>query len=464
MNAITVGTGLGLAFLFQAALAAEPAVKGNWPHWRGPTGNGVSPDGKPPVSWGPNENVRWRVKIPGRGSASPIVWGDKVFVVTAIAAGKDAPPAGTVPGRGESSGEQDGEAERRERRESRQGGRRSGRGEAPIVAQRFVLIAIDRSSGKTLFERTAVESVPHQGHHQDHGFASASPCTDGELVYAHFGSRGLFAYDLEGKLRWQRKDFGAMDTRNGFGEGSSPTVHGGVVVVPWDHEGPSAILALDARDGRTLWKTERDEPSSWGTPLVVEHGGKKQVVTTGEKFARGYDLQTGKELWRSSGQTGRPIASPVAGHDLVFIGSGFRGAYLGAFRLDRTGNIDGTDGIAWSLNRHTPDVPSPLLSEKRLYFLSGRSNILSCHDAVSGKPHYSATRVEGLGNVYASPVAAAGKVYFTGRDGKTIVIEDSDALAVVGRNTVGEPVDATPAIAGAEIYIRGEEHLFALAK
>jgi len=394
-----------------------------------------------------DKGIAWKVEIPGRGSASPVVWGNQVFVSTAVRVGtpgKDAGDSGAkTPERGDR-------------------GKRDGDRSGDLVPHRFILLAIDRASGKILWERVAIEATPAEGHHDDHGFASASPFTDGERVYAHFGSRGLFAFTLKGDPVWQRTDFGPMKTRGTFGEGSSPAIHGELIIVPWDHEGPSYITAIDRRTGKTVWKKDRDETSSWGTPLVVDHGGKPQIITTGEKFARAYDLASGEELWRCTGQTGRPVASPVAGHGIAIIGSGFRGSYLGAFRLDAKGDLKGTDGVAWSLSKHTPDIPSPLLWGTRVYFLAGRSGILSCHDIVSGKAHYSAQRVEGLGNVYASPVGASGRIYLTARDGVTVTIEDADQLKVLATGSVGEPVDATPALAGKDVFIRGEKHLFAI--
>ena len=430
--------------------ASDPAASaaGNWHHWRGPTGNGVSLDANPPLSWSPAKGIVWKVPIPGRGSASPVVWGDRIFVSTAV------PVAAKGESEEDSPGKAPGKAEREKRKEK----------DRPdeLAPHRFIILAIDRATGKALWERTAIEATPAEGHHPDHGFASASPFTDGERVYAYFGSRGLFAFTMEGEPVWSRTDFGAMTTRNTFGEGSSPAIHRDVIVVPWDQEGPSWLMAIDKRTGKTIWKKDRDESSSWGTPLVVDHAGGAQVITTGEKFARGHDLATGEELWRCTGQTGRPIASPVAAHGIAIIGSGFRGSYLGAFRLDARGDLKGTDGVAWSLSKHTPDVPSPLISGKRVYFHSGRTGILSCHDVVSGKPHYSAQRVEGIGNVYASPVGAAGRIYLTGRDGVTVAIADGEELKILATSSVGEPVDATPALAGKDVFIRGEKHLFAI--
>ncbi len=398
---------------------STPAWAENWGHWRGPHGTGATV-GAPPVQWSTTENVQWKVPIPGRGSGSPVVWDQRVFVVTSV----------------------------------------------PTAQQRdrlsFQLHCFDRQTGRTLWQQTAVEAVPHQATHSTNTHASASPCTDGEHVYAHFGSRGLYCYTMQGELKWSR-DFGDMETRNGFGEGSSPTIAGDMLLVPWDHEGPSFLFALDKRTGETLWQTPRDEPTCWATPLVVEHASGSQIVMNGQNYARSYDLRTGKELWRCSGQTERPCASALAMGDTVFVGSGFRGAFLGAFKLDGRGDIASTDKVAWTINRDTPDVASPTLSNGRLYFYKGKTGILSCVDAQSGKPHYLSARVPGMSSTYASPVAAGGHVYLTDRSGRVVVIKDADTLQVVASNAMEETVDATPAIVDKQLFIRGEHHLFCIA-
>jgi len=269
---------------------------------------------------------------------------------------------------------------------------------------------------------------------------------------------------MEGERVWSRNDFGKMQARNQFGEGSSPTLSGDTLLLPWDHEGPSALYAINKLTGQTIWKAERDEPTCWATPLVVEVEGQKQVVMNGQTCARSYDLETGRELWRCGGQTQRPVASAVAGHGLVFVGSGFRGSFLAAFRPDGSGDIEGSDHVVWSVDRDTPDIPSPLLSGDRLYFFKAKSGILSCFDAKTGTPHYSAVRVPDLdGAIYASPIAANGFVYLTDRNGTTVVIRDADQFEVVAANSVGETVDATPAPVDGELFIRGERHLFCIS-
>lgn len=396
----------------------------NWAHWRGPTGNSVQLSGKPPTQWSPTQNIRWKAEIPGFGSGSPVIWDDQVFVVTAV------------------------------------GGQRS----SDQKSLQFKLLSFDRASGKLRWEKTCVQARPHQATHSTNGFASASPCTDGEHVYAHFGSRGTYCYTMTGDLVWKRDDFGAMTTRNNFGEGSSPTLVDDFLLVPWDHEGPSSLYALDKRTGKTIWKTSRDEPTCWATPLVVEHGGQKQVVMNGQTRARAYDLATGKELWSCGGQTQRPVASAVTMGEMVFVGSGFRGAFMGAFRLGGQGNVENTQDVVWTINRDTPDIASPLLSENRLYFHKGKTGILTCVDAATGRPFYSSERLPEIRSTYASPVAAGGHVYLTGRGGTVVVIEDAEQLSVVSVNSLGEGIDATPAPVDDELFIRGERHLFCVAE
>lgn len=429
MNGVAlIANGVALSSL----ILGSAVMAGNWAHWRGPTGNGVAPDAKPPLTWSPSKNIKWKAPIPGRSSGSPVVWEDQVFVVTAVSVDEG-----------------------------------SGRGFDGVRLSKlaFKLMCFDRESGKLRWEKTAIEAVPHEGTHDTNGFASASPCTDGEHVYAHFGSRGLYCYTMDGELVWKH-DFGKMKTRNEFGEGSSPTLAGDKILVPWDHEGPSALYALDRLTGKLIWKANRpDEPTCWATPLVVEHKGVKQVVMNGQTCARSYDLETGKELWRCGGQTQRPAASAVAADGIAFVASGFRGSFLGAFHLDGRGDLEGTDHVAWSIDRNTPDIASPLLSGNRLYFHSEKSGRLSCLDASTGKPAYLAEPIPEISRTYASPIAANGHVYLTGRSGTTVVIRDEAGSepVIVSTNSVGEGVDATPAPVDDQLFIRGEAHLFCIA-
>jgi outer membrane protein assembly factor BamB len=388
-----------------------------WSQWRGPTGNGTSANAQPPAEFGPSKNLKWKTPIPGQGSGSPVVWGQKVFLTSAV----------STPNRNEFD---------------------------------FRVYCIDRQTGKVLWDQKATTASPHEGTHETNGFASASPCTDGTMVYASFGSRGIYAYSVDGKLIWS-KDLGDMQIRNGFGEGSSPTLAGDLLIVPWDHEGPSMLYALDKKTGGIVWETKRDEPTCWATPLIVKDPqGGLQIIMNGQTAARGYDLKTGKELWQCGGQTQRPCASAVSDQGVAYVASGFRGAFIGAFDLSGRGKLESSKHLLWSQNKDTPDVASPLLSGGRLYYYKEKTGLLTCVEAKSGKTLYAASRIAGISRTYASPVAADGRIYLTDRSGAVVVIEDSAELKVLATNEVGEGVDATPALVDRQILIRGEKHLF----
>ena len=309
-----------------------------------------------------------------------------------------------------------------------------------------------------------MEEVPHEGHHQTHAFGSHSPVTDGEHVIGFFGSRGVFCYDLAGALKWKR-DLGDMTMRAGFGEGNSAAIHGETLIVPWDHEGDSALHALNVATGEPIWTAERpDEPTNWGSPLILEHEGATQVIITGDTAVRGYDFATGKELWRCGGQTARPVASPVTDGETVYVGSGFRGSYLAAIRLGKEGDLTGTDAIAWDIDRNTPDIASPLLSNGRLYFLSAKSAIVTCVDAATGKALWGPERIPGLGDVYASLGSANGNVYLVGREGTTVVFKEADQLEIVATNRLDDPIDGSPVFSGKDLLLRGKHFLYCLAQ
>jgi len=337
------------------------------------------------------------------------------------------------------------------------------RSEKPTEAYQFALLCLDRQTGKTLWQGIAREAVPHEGAHRDHGFASFSPVTDGQRLFAYFGSRGLHCFDLQGNRKWE-KDLGRMQTKNSFGEGSSPVLFGKTLVVNWDHEGDDFIAAFDSETGRELWRQPRDEDTSWATPLVVQHEGKAQVVTSATRKVRSYDLASGKLLWECAGMTGNVVPTPVSDFGLLYAISGFRGSALLAIRLGRSGDLTGSDAIAWSHKKSTPYVPSPLLYGERLYFFAGNNGVLSCFDAQSGRALIDAERLEALQGVYASPIGAAGRVYLVGRNGATVVIKDAEKLEVLATNRLDEKIDASPVAVGKELLLRGQEHLYCIAE
>lgn len=449
-----------LTYLLAASLLpsivtfASPADwQQNWPQWRGPLARGVAPNATPPQTWSETNNVRWKVSVPGSGSATPVVWGDRVFVLTAIKNSKPVEKAEAPSGTNASPS-----AETTSGRP-----RGMSKPENPTDSYRFVVMCLDRKTGKTLWEKTACETVPHEGHHQDHGFASASPVTDGKHLLAYFGSRGLYCYDLDGNPKWS-KNFGQMHTRNGFGEGSSPALYGNTVVINWDDETENDfIVALNKETGEELWRKPRNEGTGWSTPLIVEHDGKAQVVVNATGKVRSYDLKTGAEIWNCGGQTANAIPSPVTDKDMVIAMSGFRGAAIRAIKLGATGDLDGTKAIVWQHDKSTPYVPSPLLVEDLLYFVSGNNGTLSCFNAQDGTPNFEAERLEGIFGIYASPVAASGHVYVLGRNGVCLVLKQGPKLEIIARNKLNDKTDSSIALVGNDLFIRGHENLYCIA-
>jgi outer membrane protein assembly factor BamB len=423
--------------LLAASTIAAPTTEAErfWAQWRGPYATGVSNSATPPTEWSETKNIRWKVELPGRGSASPVVWGDRLFVLSAIPAGI----AGAV-------------------------SHQPRGGIQPRDMHRFVVMAIDRRTGRTIWERTAKEARPHEASHQENGtYASSSAVTDGQHVIAFFESEGLYAYDMAGNLVWQ-KDLGKKTMRNQFGEGSTPALYGDRIVVVWDHQGQSFIMAIDKRTGQELWRVPRPEIDTWATPLVVEHSGRLQVVVSGMNRLRSYDLETGAVVWESKGVTMNPIPSPVAADGMVFVTSGFMGNNLKAIRLaDARGDITGTNAIAWTMDRDTPYVPSPLLYNGILYLLKTNAGLLSAFDARTGTPHYALQRLNGVSEVFSSPVGAAGRVYVTGREGTTLVLRHGPTFEVIARNTLDDCFDASPALVDNEIYLRGYRSLYSIA-
>jgi outer membrane protein assembly factor BamB len=417
----------------------NPEALDNWPHWRGPLANGVAPRGNPPIKWDEKTNVKWKTEIPGSGSATPIVWGDRIFVLTAIDTGRPADPA-ALP-------KADPGLQKRTK--------------APTTYHQFVVLCIDRHTGQVRWRRTATEQVPHEGHHPTHSYAAGSPTTDGRFLYVSFGSFGLFCYDLDGKLQWQR-NVGRMSTRLGWGEAVTPVLHGDTLMVNWDQEVGSFIVALDARTGKDRWKVDRDEAASWNTPLVVEHQGRTQVIVNGTNLVRSYDLATGEVLWQCGGQTTNAIPSPVADDRFVYCMSGYRGAAAFAIPLDARGDVGKAGKAAWNFERGTPYVPSPLLVDGRLYFTQANNALLTCLDARTGKPIIDRQRLSGLATLYASPVEAADRIYIADRSGTTLVLKRGDKIEVLATNRLDEGTDASPVIVGKQLFLRAEKHLYCL--
>ena len=404
---------------------------GEWPQWRGPFNTGMAA-GDAPVSWSDTRNVRWARAIPGRGHSTPVIAGGKLFLTTAVPTGRiDRPPSPTRAGGGADGG----------------------------MEHRFEVIAIDRETGRTAWQRTATVASPHEGYHRVYGsFASNSPVTDGTRVFAFFGSRGLYAYDLEGTLLWQ-KDFGVrMRMDQAFGEGTPLALHDQRLMLHFDHLDTGFLVMLDPATGREIWRTKRSEPYNWAAPYVATHDGRRQIVMSG-LTVRGYDFESGTLLWEAEGLGENTIPQPVQHDGLVFAMSGHTVRRLMAIRLGRTGNLAGTDAIAWSTMRGASYTPSPLLHDNRLYVLTDNGQ-LSNLNATTGVQLYQA-RMPRPYNFKASPVGAAGKLYLASEEEDVIVVAMGDAFRVLATNTMtGHSFIASPVIAGGSIYLRSRTHLF----
>ena len=455
-----------LAFAFAQALVlvsagavfAGPPKKGDvktyWPQWRGPNGTGVALKSNPPTEWSEEKNIRWKVPVEGRSHATPIVWGDRVFLLTAIETDETPDEAGAY------VQPQDGDRRRGDRR----GRRRGMRNAKPTKVYQFQVMALDRKTGETVWTTTVHEEVPHEAGHPDASQASASPVTDGEHVYAYFGSYGLYCLDMKGKVTW-KKDFGEMRTRNEFGEGSSPALYRDTLVINWDHEGDDFIVAMNKKTGKEIWRKERDEPTSWSTPLIIRANGKPQVVVRATNAIRASDLKDGTEIWSCRGMTGNTVPTPMIGNGLLYCLSGFRGNALLAIRYGAAkGDITDSGTVAWRYDKDTPYVPSALLYKDVLYFLDNNRPILTCLDAKGGEPLAEKKRLEGPDMVYASIVGAANRVYIVGRNGKTAVLRHGGEFENLATNSLNDGFDSSPAIAGDEIFLRGRKFLYCIAE
>lgn len=437
--AVALAVSMQCGLLSVKVATADDNAQQSWPQWRGPLGTGVSPSGKPPAEWNEEKNVRWKTELPGRGHSTPIVWGDRVFVTAAVPFGKKLPP--------------------------RFSGAPGAHDNVPVTQrQKFVVIAIDRKSGKVVWQRTLNEELPKEGAHNTASLASGSPVTDGQHVYAYFGSYGLFCLDFAGQLKW-KANLGRMQTKHGHGEGASPALHGDTLVVNWDHEGQSFVVAFDKRNGKERWRVDRKEVTSWSTPIVVVHNGKPQVVICGTDRVRGYDLANGKVLWECGGMSANIVATPVAGQGMVFAGSSYEKRTLLAISLDKAkGDITGTDNVIWSRQRGTPYVPSPLLYGDALYFLTHYQGVMTRVNAKTGKDSPGAFRLGRIRNVYASPVGADGRIYVLDRDGTAMIFTHAERPKLVAINRLDDRFNASPAIAGKELFLRGERFLYCIAE
>jgi outer membrane protein assembly factor BamB len=411
----------------------------NWHHWRGPNADGSAPKADPPTKWDEKTNIKWKVELPGKGSATPVIWGERLFVVSAIKTDRIAKPS-ELP---------------------KPDPRNKTKTTPPRNFYKFLVLCLDRNTGKVLWEKVAAEKVPHEGHHETHSYAAGSPTTDGKFLYVSFGSFGTYCYDFEGNLKWIR-DLGPLHTRLGWGEAVTPVIAGDSLLLNYDQEVDSALYCLDAATGKDRWVAKHDEKSSWNTPLVVEHNARKQVVVSGNTRIRSYDLATGELVWSCGGMTVNPIPSPLLFGDAVICMSGYRGAAAVAIPLNAKGDLGDEGKVNWRYGAGTPYVPSPVLVGDKLYFTERNETMLTVLDAKTGKPVYEKERLPQVRSFYASPVTAGGRIYFTDRSGTTIVIRAGDTLDDIALNKLDDTIDASPVLVGKQLYLRGMTYLYCI--
>ncbi len=434
LTAIVIGV-----FATYANAEEKHAASEYWPQWRGPLATGVAPMGDPPIQWNETENIRWKIPLPGLGHSTPIVWGDHVFVTSAEAYGERlTPPADRDPGAHDNL-----PADR---------------------MQRFVIRAIKRKDGSIAWMKVLREVQPHEGTHDTGSWASNSPVTDGEYLFAFFGSRGLYCLTMDGQLVWE-KDFGDMQSRHGHGEGSSPALHDDTLVINWDHQGDSFIVGLDKNTGKEIWRRQRDEITSWSSPLIVEVKGKPQVIVAATNYVRGYDLATGKTIWKCSGLSRNVCATPIVASGIAVVTNSYDWQKMLAIKLaEATGDITDKPAVLWQRDKQTPYVPSPLIYDDLVYFTSHLRGIVTCVNLKTGKTIFGPARIPKVTEIFASPTAAAGRIYIPDRRGNIAVLKHANEFKVLAVNKLNDAFSASPVIVGNELYLRGEEFLYCIAK
>lgn len=414
----------------------SPRVE-NWVQWRGPSADGqAGGNAKPPIEWSKEKNVAWKVDLPGEGSATPIVFGNQIFILSAVKTDRKSSVAIVNDERAKTIPDE--------------------------FYYQFVVSSYDRRSGRQLWSSVAVEQVPHEGKHETNTYASGSPTTDGERLYFSFGSRGVFCYSLDGALIW-KIDLGDMRTRNGWGEAITPVLTDEALIINWDQEEGSFIAAVDKLTGQPIWKVDRSgEVTSWNTPFVTRYEGKQQVIVNGTQSVKSYDAKDGTLLWECGGQTVNAIPSPIRFHDSVICTSGYRGALACSIPLRSRGDITDSPAIDWKVNQGTPYVPSPVLSKSRLLFTAGNTNLLSVIDATNGQLLGERKRLDGIRNMYASPIFANGHFYFTSREGTTVVVKDNETLDVIATNDLDDVIDASAVAVDDQLFLRSWSKLYCI--
>ena len=437
--ALTIGIAAALAGL---GLMAEAASAGNWPQWRGADGSGVSNEKNLPSEWSATKNIKWKTPIEGRAHSSPIVWGKMVFLTTAI---EGAPVAGAKAAKHTLGDKEFVHPD-------------------SIGADRkhtFKVLALDRDSGKIVWQATAWEGTPYDDRHRKSSYAASTPATDGKMVYAYFGTEGLYAYDFKGKLAWKFQP-GNIATL-GMGTATSPILYENLVILQCDEDNGTAsfIVGLDKTTGKEVWRTPRKIQVSWSTPMLVRTQKRAELIASGTEHVISYDPATGKELWRHTGLESNAIPSPVANNDLVFLVAGYPKKLAMAIRLGGSGDLTGTPNVPWKYEKGTAYVPSPILYGDYLYLTTDRG-ILTAIDAKTGEVKYEGGRIPIPATFTASPVAFEGKILMTSEDGDTFIVKAGPKHEILGTNSLGEAVYASPAIADGRIFIRAEKNLYAI--
>lgn len=432
------------------ASVAWTALAGDWPQFRGPSASGIGDGTKPPVQWdaAKGTNIRWKTALPGLAVSSPVVWGDRVFVTTAVSS------------------------------DPKQSLRIGLYGDTDPVndksSHQWKVLALDKRTGKILWDQTANQGAPKTKRHPKSSQASPTPATNGKVVVAWFGSEGLYAYSVEGKLLW-KKDLGIQsagwffDPDSEWGAASSPVIHKNTVIVQCDRQKDSFIGAYDLADGKELWRTARNEIPSWGTPTLVPGKDRVEVATNGTKAIRGYDADTGKELWSLGPNSEVTCTTPVSGHGLIFITAGYPPVQpIYAVKIGSTGDLtlkdgkESSDSIAWSKQRGGVYLPTPLLYGDHLYTV-GNNGVLTVYEARTGSRVYQ-QRIGAGGSFTGSPTAAAGKLYVASEEGDVYVIKAGPQYELLAKNTMDEAILTTPAFSGDLLLVRGAKHLFAIAE
>jgi outer membrane protein assembly factor BamB len=470
---------IAMACLIVAGLAAG-ARAADWPQFRGPNGSATSTEKQLPTEWSKEKNVAWKAQLPGYGWSCPIVWGDKVFVTTAVSDKQKKPSGGFGPGGGGFGGGGGGFGP---------GGGGFG-GRPPDAVYKWEVYCLNADDGKVIWKQTAAEQKPTIAVNPSNGYATETPVTDGERVYAYFGMNGVFCYDFEGQQVW-KADLGSY--RIMHGTASSPVLDGDRLIIQCDNDEKSLLVALDKKTGKELWKTPRTERTGWSTPLIWKNKERTEIVCLGSPKVRSYDPATGKQLWELGGMSGQCQATPVADDEMLYVGTGgglggmggpggggFGGRPGGpaggmggggkpliAVKAGATGDItlkDGaksSDNVAWSLPQAGPSTASPLLYEGLLYVLEQRGGILCCYDAKTGKQVYR-ERLSGARGFTSSPWAYEGKVFCLDDDGQTIVVKAGPEFKQLGENKLDEMCWSSPAVAGSALYLRTVDRLYCI--